>query len=432
MLALALLLMVSLTSSAGEVPPGCPPYLFQSGDRLNIRWKKVDFRPIFQALQEAGVSLNYSAFVRDERSPKILQRLLTVPIGPRSFGYGVHMRFGSWDEGLRQNGIDPLQWRIRFPPDLSEEQAVQVLRRLYEAGEPVSATGLNFRQGGARADRIIFETLGHPISQQGFYQRAMRRYKSWRAALSAAGINPAEVMYKEIKLNLSRELVIAQIQFLFSLLEGDVRLSNLRRHKDRIKLAIYSEFQMIVSSASLSNWAEKEFGSWRAALEAAGVPTSVLSTSARPPLWTKELLIEILQELSIDVDMRRRRFWASHVAVKKLTEELYGYPIAAAAIYNAAIQLFGSWKNALRAADIELPQIEPAVIPLPESERLRLAAALLNGDQRQIADLAIKYLNEHDEFKSGDLVEFIRRNSGRNWDWTDVSRVLRILADNLP
>lgn len=336
----------------------CNELLFKkSGDRLNVHWENVNFKPIFDRLAEAGVPLNSFSVRNDPRTPQILADSFRASVNPQSFFYGVSKRYGSWDEGLRLNGFDPMLIRGRLPSDLPEDQIILAIQRLSAAGEPLTPNELNQKRGSPRADEILLQTFGMPLTQQGFYKRAVKKFKTWSAALNAAGLNPIQIVARDLRVVLTRDQIIEYLHFLYPLLKGDLRTSNVESQNEQVKLALYSEYKILVSGPTLVETAITSFGSWRNALEAADLSTHIIGRHARPLYWTEESLHDVLQRLAPLVDMRRDNFRKNTDKIKQLTNEFYGVPIAAETIYGAAKRIYGSWKWALFAADVK---IEPA------------------------------------------------------------------------
>jgi hypothetical protein len=421
----ALLLMVCLFLSP-KASSSCEEHLYKSGDRTAIRWRRVDLGSAFRALQDAGIPLNFNGIRYNVRAGEILSQILKTDVSPIRFIYGVRKRYGSWDEGLRQNGIDPRFTREQFPTELPEDLILLAIQRLAAAGEPLSADLLNRRKGSARADQILLETLGMPISQQGFYIRGSAHFGSWPLALKQAGLNPAQVLQGVPKGDLSRDLIIRILESLWSVLDGDLRATNVRQQRNRVKLALYAEFQIIVSEVSLFAATKNEFGSWERAVEAADLPNRY--HRRKQLFWTRPFLNDVLQKLSPHLDMTLKQFKKNYRDVKRFTEEIYGYPIAAGEIYKAAKHLYGGWSSALKAAN-RVGKESPTA---PDETPFSAETLGLEGVQRQIAEIALQYLREHGELPvASRLVDFVRAKSGRDCDWTDISRALRLLADRL-
>lgn len=94
---------------------------------------------------------------------------------------------------------------------------------------------------------------------------------------------------------------------------------------------------------SLYGAAVRHFGSWREAIEAAGVPYSTVSKRKPAGYWSKERVIHAIQSLP------EKR---SGLVRKKHSD-----------VYNAAMRYFASWKDAVNAAGFDYEVIRRGWVP---------------------------------------------------------------------
>jgi hypothetical protein len=159
----------------------------------------------------------------------------------------------------------------------------------------------------ARRGRSVRST--HLKAERGGFEGAARReFGSWKAALRAAGVAEPSPFLKW-----TRERMLGMIRAIAKrgLLRDQVALT-------KMKLG------------GLRQLAAQRFGSWDAAIEAAGVPVPAFSYVK----WTRETVIETLRK-----EARRGR----SLAWKKVGRKYGGLP-------GAARRLFGRWSGALQAA----------------------------------------------------------------------------------
>jgi len=135
---------------------------------------------------------------------------------------------------------------------------------------------------------------------------ARRRFGSWKVAVEAAGLTGKITVKKPLR-RWSRESVIAEIQ-------------NWHR-SGRALTSISKDNQSLYCAAK--TW----FGSWRAALSAAGFQSS-------HRVWSKELIID---------EIRKR----SHEGVSLSSGDVANRNLAAVAYRH-----FGSWRKAIDAAGV--------------------------------------------------------------------------------
>jgi hypothetical protein len=226
---------------------------------------------------------------------------------------GARRTFGTWDEALRACGEDPVQHRLLGA--WSNERVMQEVRHMARAG----------RVSGKRAQ----------AEQPTMYNVAVRRHRSWGNVLRAAGLDPSE--HRETRgrrgkgykrLDWTREAVVEAIQA-----------------RQRAGLPLHRTAVVQTDGQALTHQARNRFGSWDAALLAAGVDPE--QTRRRRRNWTRAEAVA--------------RIRARHRAGRSL---LYRVAMAEEPrLVKAAQRLFpSSWAKALAAAgfDPDLAHAPPA------------------------------------------------------------------------
>ncbi len=190
--------------------------------------------------------------------------------------------FGGWRAALQAAGIPG----VRIPRAKWDHQRVlDEIRTQKRKGVPLRKTSVG----------------------QSLYLVACRRFGSWRAALAAAGVSPADLPSECERW--SRQRVIDEIQ---------------SRHRQGLSLAYGAP-----DNGQLGAAGQKWFGSWRAALKAAGVP---VKPEPRQQWSRQRILMELKAWRGRGVRPTRR-----HVGSN---------------IQAAAHRYFGSWRKALVAAGV--------------------------------------------------------------------------------
>jgi hypothetical protein len=221
--------------------------------------------------------------------------------------------FGSWDEALRRIDLDPARIRLFRPtwrgksPWRRANKAVIVaeLRRRKKGGEPLSW-------------KKILPTKSGPA----FLERAKKLFGSWSAALGAVNIDPSHGANSPWgKANKAAIL-------------GEIRRRKRANESLRVNAVWRKKWgQPLVRRAS------NLFGSWNAALLAAGI-----EPEGGRSRWAEADKAAILAEL------RRRKRARESLATRKIESERWGHPLM-----KRCKTLFGSWRAALLAADVDLP-----------------------------------------------------------------------------
>jgi len=224
--------------------------------------------------------------------------------------------FGSWRQALRASGIDPEA--ISGMREWTALRVTQEIRRMGSRGAPLSCKASQ-------------------LTDTGLIAAAYATYGSWDNALLASGYDPAAVRCR---------------------LPAWTRSTIVRAIQDRADAGLpVSSSKMTPGSATVA--AYRLFGSWDAALKAAGAFHLV----SKPPCWSKELIVKRIGE-----------------------HHCKGRPINATAVrkYDNALttavwRYFGPWSLALRAAgfdpdDIRLHRPEWTVEAILKTIRKRAAA----------------------------------------------------------
>lgn len=198
--------------------------------------------------------------------------------------------FGCWGKALMAAGID--------------HEAV-ANRRTWTLERVIHAIHQLDRQGVALNYASVHKVDG------GLPQAARKLLGSWNDALRAAGYDPEQI--RANRRPWTRDQIIHLIR---------------RRAASGLPVASYNVAPLSAEIAS-----RRIFGSWKAALRAAGVQ----NPSVDFPVWTKVTVIEGILK-------RQQEGEALHclAAAQQVSR-----------LYDAARRLFGSWREALREAGIE-------------------------------------------------------------------------------
>jgi len=143
--------------------------------------------------------------------------------------------FGSWDAALQVAGLDPTEIRLHRKR-WTAETMIQEIRLKHRNGDPLNCTS---------------------VQHSSLYVSAVRHYGSWDSALMEAGLDPART--RKIKPHCrpwTPETVVQEIR---------------RKHQAAEPLN-----RSAVSPESLCVRGSKFYGSWDAALTAAGLDPSTI------------------------------------------------------------------------------------------------------------------------------------------------------------
>lgn len=183
-------------------------------------WSKERVIEEIRQLYEKGEDLRPSAIAR------LCQ---TLPMAAKKF-------FGRWREAVIAAGIDYDSYIVKRRTGQLEQvkqQIIDEIKRLYQEGR-------------------IDELSGAWRYHLSLFRKARHRFGSWRKAIEAAGLNYQEIVQRQ---KWTPEKIIAEIRRLYA--EG----------KNLSVTAMQRTYPNLVAIAQSPRY----FGSWRAAVEAAGL-----------------------------------------------------------------------------------------------------------------------------------------------------------------
>ncbi len=221
-----------------------------------------------QALDRALLPLDGDSLLIDTTGivQATLQKVLGEGKSTEAFLKAAGERFGSWEKARKSAGI----------PTMTSAEIVKALRAVHALGEevPLNAASMQREKVPARSQAIA-SAIGTDYSNEYFYNMAVKRFGSWDAALRAAGINPDEVSLYVSKKHLQTKEEIIKAIHVLAQEDLDLHYSAVRHGKDGpYSKALKKGLGANVFPQTLLTRAQLEFGSWYAALEAAGVDTT--------------------------------------------------------------------------------------------------------------------------------------------------------------
>ncbi len=218
------------------------------------------------------------------------------------FVHSAKKLFGSWDGALIAAGLEPLE-PINSPwPQADRAAILAELRRRERSGEAL------------RTNQVTSEKWGHAL-----VTRTAALFGSWTAALLQAGVDPPIGTWSPWP-DASEKEILAEI----------------RRRKEAGESIRYGTIERQQWGAGFLTRAKHLFGSWNAAILAAGV---ALPNSP----WPKADRAAILSEI------RRRKRASESLRFTEVLKEKWGR-----SLLRRSTALCGSWKDALREAGVPL------------------------------------------------------------------------------
>ena len=245
--------------------------------------------------------------------------------------------FGSWTKAVDAAGLKTVR-RKRW----TTRSVITAIRERHAAGQELCRT---WREDKSlfRAAVSWFGSWGDAMKAAGFEpikreqwtkQRVIERLRAWDERARTAEISTSEPKLTAVAIRLFGSLDRA-------FAEADIEVNSRRWTKARVVAAIQDSYisgrprHLIgLGDPKLASAAKRHFGSWAAAVEAAGL-TEKIPIKPPPRRWDQA---KVIAEL---------RAW--YDAGHRLAEVSTKYQ----ALFNAAKTHFGSWNAAIEAADLE-------------------------------------------------------------------------------
>jgi len=301
-----------------------------------------------------------------ESQGKLKPGYLTVEWGGL-YSAGTRLFGSSWAM-YRAAGIDPPQLgvRKRFSLKWNRKSVISTLTELHAKGEDIKPRQLHKQHSGllSAGERIFGDSRGmykaagidpsglgmtRQWSQEIVIKEIQNRFQAgrdmdqtaarrefrelvvaaknyfggWYSALKVAGIEPEGYRLKKVDGYWTKDKILGEIR---------------KRHASRKEIgqpAVKRDDPSLLSAAAL------EFGSWYAALDAAGIPSMNHRKLKPTGYWTKEKIIHEIQSRC------RQGFSPQHDAARKESGPLEA----------AAQKMFGSWYAAVEAAGFNVDGI---------------------------------------------------------------------------
>ncbi|KPB04727.1 hypothetical protein [Bacillus sp. CHD6a] len=172
------------------------------------------------------------------------------------------------------------------------------------------------KEFGINKENISGSDIKH--SNQSLYRACFRHFGSCKEAISAAGLN-----YKESQIKWNKDKVIKNIQ--------EKNTSNIQLNDHYAN----RNYQKLYAAG------QRYFGSWKEAVNAAGINYESIRKSKENNYWTPDKFKDRLFELINDNEQLSSQY------IQDNHQDLY----------SAALKIYGSWKDAINFHGLDYPDI---------------------------------------------------------------------------
>jgi hypothetical protein len=306
-----------------------------------------------RALHRNGILPNLKTVRGNNDNPKFL-RILEHVVGVRTtpnglVGAGIK-HFGRWDLVITAAGLD--RRRVRADIIWHEELIIAAIHALKK--ENVSLAYVHVQRNRSRKMKdILRRSVGFKTTGARLLGKCTVMFGNWGNALKKAGVDPAQVGLRYW----SKETTLKAIQGLES--KGlSLNGSAITHSRSQVlSSTLHRITGRKANGHSLYSAAIKNFGSWRAALSAAGIDAKAHN---RSQVWSCDLIIKVIKaykKAEIPLSCSALEVERSRNA-RNILKALTGRNSMPVAVYSAGGRYFGSWPKALKAAGIDPPRIE--------------------------------------------------------------------------
>ena len=280
----------------------------------------------------------------------------------------------------------------------NNEIITHTIRGLHDHGVPINFAAIrnNF---AAQNLPFLHSLLGFESNGNSLFRAAYRRFGSWDNAVAAAGLKPDDA---RLDIRWSRDRIIEVLRDLeaqkFPLNEAAVRHDDMRT----VQKTIERLFQRPIEGKGFVAVARVHFGSWYAAVDAAGFDARAVRKQNQ---WSKELVVAGIQALAL----AGRPLFAHHMAQDESEEGAQivssgtGFATTPGMLLDRACAWFASWDDALNAAGLDPGEVRKR----GESVRWSVAKVILSIRALQARGLRINWqaVCDADRDKFADTLE---------------------------
>ena len=314
-------------------------------------WTKQRIKVAIRALHQEGVALNVGALWRNRSAH--LGRVLRQSVGRTTTGSALYAAgrtyYPGWNEALKSAGLDP--HKIRRQGFWNRENVISAIRSLDQRGAPLSS-GEILQDRRLRTQKIIYRAAGQSRTGRSLALAAIRLYGSWDEALTRAGIGPQRVRRRPFRWD--KRSILKLIKALHGV---NVPLDEKIFSRDKNE-AISSEIFRLTGRRTRASWihqlARWKFGSWQDAVAQALKQPDEETVSQEDMKEAQETFALHLRRL------HENNFKLNHGAMHEnsklilaFNQGAYGEDISGLSLLCAGKKYFGSWDQALAAAQFD-------------------------------------------------------------------------------
>lgn len=366
----SLLILIGFSQAYATPAVRCIDYFLLKNDLPKV-WVKETLTVAIQKLHAANIPLN-AEYLKLDPDRKIFQFLTTNKLsqyGSLSLRDAGVRLFGSWDKALEAAGVS-LGW--------NKQNIISTLQLLNKNNISLNATSLRTDSDGSVGKLLVLNNIStkHPNT---LYNAAISEFKSWDEALKAAGLN-VEQAKKPNQPILTKDTVAEIIK---KMNQAGILLTagNTKQDKDGKVLEILKQNNFLnISSRKFYETAISLYGSWDDVLTAVQIRAADVY-KPRGEQWTADRIIDALKKMdAAEISLVASKFYGGDNSVQ--TDFLISTGLSktgSSGFYQNTERIFGSWVNALVAAEIDLAKYGYVQTGWSKSQIIDLMFAIKNA-----------------------------------------------------
>jgi len=283
------------------------------------------------------------------RNPRV-DELVKLAFGsqatPTKIVLAVRNEFGSWRDGLLHSGLNLQDVRILSTWD--GRVVAEAIRDLKAHGYSLDAAQLE-KNRTPEIRNILERHVGHRASGKELRVMAELLFGTWEIAVETSTETDQTFTREEIDVGVK---ALAAANF-------PLDTTHLfREAPENVAATISEALGRTIKIRHFLSYAVRHHGSWRGAVLDNGFEVKKRSFDHRTITSDRDRLISVIKEL------RRRNISLTSGDVSRMEAgpdavltQIFGRPLSGSMVVYVAIDAYGSWENALRAADINPAEV---------------------------------------------------------------------------
>ena len=335
----------------------------------NKFWNKTKILRSIKALKAASHPLNVKSIWRDRSrsTTNILIKTTRKATTGSSLHDSARRYFGSWDIALEKAGVNIEN--VKEKPFWTKKKIVKVIKAAERQGISLNSASIE-KDCSHKTSKVLRTELGKNRLGRSLYHGAYRIFGSWDRALIEAKLPPSRIRKQNF---VWKKKSIARILNVLWEHEIPVNSSSIQNDKSAETNSIIFDYTgQIATGSKLFQLGRKNIGSWDSTLKFSGFKLSEVRRSGSPCKRNKEKITAMIRFFyRKDFSLNRQAVTRHSHKMMYFIEDNFGPAVSGMSVYSAAVEMFGSWDEALWESGLNPAEIRlrsrPYTTNLPEN-----------------------------------------------------------------